>query len=98
MHIYRSSKNDDVPPKDGWEALCGNDPPPSCQINSKKVSRETKKLSSVTVAKSNNTKKRTYGSIGKATAEYWNEIEKQSALQESATDATQYPRKVGRRR
>jgi len=50
VHIYRSSKNDDrgVPPKDGWEALCGNDPPPSCQIISKKVSRETKRLSSVT--------------------------------------------------
>ena len=93
VHMYRSPKNANcmVPPKDGWESLYGNDPPPSCQINSKKVSRETKKLSSVTVAKSNNTKRNPYnsGSIAKATAEYWNEIEKQSALQdqESATNA-----------
>ena len=88
MHIYRSPKKDDrgVPPKDGWEALCGDDPPPSCEINSKKVSRP----SPVTVAKSNNTKKNTYnfGSIAKATAEYWNEIEKQSALQESTQPTT----------
>ena len=91
MHMYRSPKNADcmIPPKDGWESLYGNDPPPSCQINSKKVSSEIKKLSPVTVAKSNNTQKNTYNrrSIAKATAEYWNEIEKQSALQEeSATN------------
>ena len=70
--MYRSPKNDNCenPPEDGWESLYGNDPPPS-------VSREIKKLSSVTVAQLNNTKKNPYNSIAKATAEYWNETEKQ---------------------
>ena len=71
VHMYRSPRNDDCenPPENGWESLYGNDPPPS-------VTRETKKLS-VTVAQFSNTKKNPYNSIAKATAEYWNEFEKQ---------------------
>jgi len=37
VHMYRSRMNVDcrVPPKDGWEALYGNDPPPLCQMKGK---------------------------------------------------------------
>jgi len=37
VHMYRSQMNADcrVPPKDGWEALYGNDPPPTCQMKGK---------------------------------------------------------------
>jgi len=37
VHMYRSRMNADcrVPPKDGWEALYGNDPPPFCQMKGK---------------------------------------------------------------
>ena len=37
VHMYRSRMNADcrVPPKDGWEALYGNDPPPFCHMKGK---------------------------------------------------------------